>query len=246
MSWREEAKRQAALEAVKLVENDLIVGLGTGSTVYYAIEEIGRRIRNEGLKTLCIPTSSQTQVQAERLGIPLTNLNEYPRVDLAIDGADQVDPNLNLIKGGGGALTREKIVDSSTNFLAIVVDETKLTDKLGRKQSIPVEVILFALKTVMNRIKEMGGKPIVRLSGKTMPLKSEKYFMTDNGNLIIDADFGELKDAENLEKQIKMIPGVIENGLFINMTHKLYVGQKNGVKIIDKKSIVNKNGETFE
>ena len=116
MSWREEAKRQAALEAVKLVENDLIVGLGTGSTVYYAIEEIGRRIRNEGLKTLCIPTSSQTQVQAERLGIPLTNLNEYPRVDLAIDGADQVDPNLNLIKGGGGALTREKIVDSSIKF----------------------------------------------------------------------------------------------------------------------------------
>jgi len=234
LGWKEEAKERTALEAAKLVRDGQVVGLGTGSTVYYVIEDIGRRVREEELRVLGIPTSSQTEAQATRWGIPLTNLDEHPQPDIAIDGADQVDPNLNLIKGMGGALTREKIVDSASKFFVIVADETKLTDKLGRNQPIPVEVIPFASATVMNRIREIGGKPAIRFSGKVQSTIARKYFITDNGNLIIDADFGEVNDAENLERKIKMIPGVIENGLFINMTHRVYIGCKTEIKIMKK------------
>ena len=234
MSWKEEAKKKAALESVKLVKSGQIVGLGTGSTIYYVVEEVGRRVREEGLRILGIPTSNQTEAQAKKCGISLTTLDEHPQIDIAIDGADQVDPDLNLIKGMGGALTREKIVDSASKYFVIVVDESKLSDKLGLNQPIPIEVIPMALTPVINKIKKLGGKSNVRPPAKTAP-STAKYFITDNGNFVIDADFGEIKNAERLEREIKMIPGVVENGLVINMTQKVYVGEKTGVKVIEKK-----------
>jgi ribose 5-phosphate isomerase A len=236
LSWREDAKHRASVEAARLVEDDQIVGLGSGSTIYYLIEELGRRIREEGLRICCIPTSKQTESQARKHKIKLTTLDKHPQIDIAIDGADQVDSNLNLIKGKGGALTREKIVDSIARFLIIVVDETKLTDHLGLMQPVPIEVMPFALKPVMNRIKKMGGAPVIRSATKTAsPSRTEQYFTTDNGNIIIDAEFGTIKAPKKMEIEIKMIPGVIENGLFVNMAHRVYVGMKSGsIKTVNK------------
>jgi ribose 5-phosphate isomerase A len=235
LSWREDAKQRASLEAARLVKDGQIVGLGSGSTIYYLIEELGRRIRQEGLRIRCIPTSKQTESLARTCKINLTTLNEHPQIDIAIDGADQVDSNLDLIKGKGGALTREKIVDSIARRLVIVVDETKLTDKLGLMQPVPIEVMPFALKPVTNIIKNIGGEPTIRLGTRTVSSTiTEQYFKTDNGNIIIDAEFGEIKAPAKMERKIKMIPGVIDNGLFVNMAHRVYVGTNSGVKKIDK------------
>lgn len=230
MSWREEAKKRAGLEAAKLVRNRQVVGLGTGSTVYYVIEEVGRRIREESLDILGVSTSIQTTGLARNFGIPLTSLSEYPRLDIAIDGADQVDPDLNLIKGRGGALTCEKVVDGAAKSLVIVVDETKLTERLGLNQVVPVEVLPFAQGVVMQRIREIGGKPATKC------LANGSVFVTDNGNHIIDIDFGAIEDGGALEREVKMIPGVIEVGLFINMAHMVCVGYRTKVEKIERKS----------
>lgn len=230
MSWREEAKRRAALSSVKHVKDGDVVGLGTGSTVLYAILEIGRMVREGGLNVLGIPTSEKTKSIAVNSGVPLTTLDEHPWPDVAIDGADQVDEELNMIKGLGAALTREKIVDSATKLLVIVIDETKLTKKLGLKQLVPVEVLPFAITPVSNALREMGGKPILRTA------ESEgKLVQTDNGNFIVDVDFGPIDDPGGLEKEIKMIPGVIECGLFLGMADIVYVGCRKGVKKLEKR-----------
>lgn len=225
MSWREDAKKRAALDAVKLVQDNQVVGLGTGSTAYYAIKELGRRIREENLHILGISSSHQSTSLAKDFGISLTSLNEHSRPDIAIDGADQVDPNLNLIKGMGGALTREKIIDCAAASLIIIVDGTKLTTILGKNQVVPVEVFPFALKTVKQRISMIGGKPSIRR------LKNKQgLFLTDNGNHIIDVDFGEIDNIKSTEIKIKMIPGVIEVGLFIDVTDLVFVGYKTKVE----------------
>lgn len=229
LSWREEAKRRAALASVKHVKDGDVVGLGTGSTVLYAILEIGRMVREKGLNVLGIPTSEKTRSIAVNSGIPLTTLDEHPRPDVAIDGADQVDEELNMIKGLGAALTREKILDSASKLLVIVVDETKLTKKLGLKQVVPVEVLPFAITPVSDTLRKMGGKPILRT------VESEgKLVQTDNGNFIVDVDFGPIDDPAGLEKEIKMIPGVIECGLFLGMADIVYVGYRKGVKKLEK------------
>lgn len=229
MSWREEAKRRAALASVKHVKDGDVVGLGTGSTVLYAILEIGRMVREKGLNVLGIPTSEKTRSIAVNSGIPLTTLDEHPRPDVAIDGADQVDEELNMIKGLGAALTREKILDSASKLLVIVIDETKLTKKLGLKQVVPVEVLPFAITPVSDTLRKMGGKPISRTA------ESEgKMVQTDNGNFIVDVDFGPIADPAGLEKEIKMIPGVIECGLFLGMADIVYVGYRKGVKKLEK------------
>lgn len=225
MSWREEAKRRAALASVKHVKDGNVIGLGTGSTVLYAILEIGRMVREGGLNVLGIPTSEKTKSIAVNSGVPLTTLDEHPSPDIAIDGADQVDEELNMIKGLGAALTREKILDSAAKLLVIVVDETKLTKKLGLKQVVPVEVLPFAIPPVSNALREMGGKPILRTFGS-----EGKLVETDNGNFIVDVDFGPIDDPEGLEKEIKMIPGIIECGLFLGMADIVYVGYRKGVK----------------
>lgn len=232
MKWREGAKKRASLEAVKHVKDGYVVGLGSGTTVAYALQEIGRRVHEEGLRILGIPTSYQAMNLALDLAIPLTTLDEHPQPDLAIDGADQVDERLNLIKGRGGALTREKIVDSSAKRLIIIVDETKLTKVLGLGQTVPVEVLPFGLKTVLRRLEEMNGKPFLRMS-----VKKDGPLITDNGNFIVDVDFGPIEDPIKLENQLKSIPGVIETGLFIQLTDLTYVGYKSGkVRKLEKKT----------
>jgi len=223
VNWREEAKKRVALEAVKHVKNGFIVGLGSGSTAAYVIEEIGRLIRQDGLQVLGVPSSSQAMLLAVGSGIPLTTLDEHPVLDLAIDGADEVDKKLNMIKGGGGALTREKIVASAAKQVVIVADETKLVEKLGSFK-VPVEVLPFGLATVTAGIKKLGGKPLLRESkGKVGAV------VTDNGNYIVDVDFGPIDNAEELNKWLKLIPGVIETGLFIGLADIVYLGKKDGI-----------------
>jgi ribose 5-phosphate isomerase A len=224
VGWRDDAKKRAALEAVTLVAEGQVVGLGTGSTAYYAIEELGRRIREDGLNVRGISTSEESTSLAERFGVPLTSLNKHPRVDVAIDGADQVDGELNLIKGMGGALTREKIVDSTARSFIVIVDRTKVTKRLGVGQVVPVEVLPFATEVVMQRVRALGGDPRLRRVTETTP------FVTDNGHYVLDVDFGAIEDGEALEKAVKMLPGVIEVGLFIKLAHIVFVGYEVGVE----------------
>ena len=229
MSWREEAKRRVALEAVKEIQEGFIVGLGSGSTAAYVIQEIGRQILQEGLRVLGVPSSSQAMMLAVQSSIPLTTLDEHPILDLAIDGADQIDQKLNLIKGGGGALTREKIVASAAKQFVVVADETKLVEKLGTDCRVPVEVLPFALATATANIKELGGKPILRESkGKVGAV------VTDNGNYILDVDFGPIDDAEELNRRLKLIPGVIETGIFVGMADLVYLGKPDGIVKLEK------------
>jgi len=229
VSWREDAKRRVALEAVKQVEDGFVVGLGSGSTAAYVIEEIGRLIRQDGLRVLGVPSSSQAMMLAVRSGVSLTTLDEHPILDLAIDGADQIDKKLNVIKGGGGALTREKIVASAAKQFVVVADETKLVEKLGANCRVPVEVLPFALATATAGIKELGGKPLLRESkGKVGAV------VTDNGNYIVDVDFGPVDDAEELNHRLKLIPGVIETGLFIGMANLVYLGKPDGIVRLEK------------
>ncbi|NIR16102.1 MAG: ribose 5-phosphate isomerase A, partial [Desulfobacterales bacterium] len=174
MSWIPEAKKRAASEAVKHLRDGFTVGLGSGSTAAYAIQEIGRKIREERWRILAVPTSYQTLRLSVRSGITLTTLEEHPQLDLTIDGADQIDNHLNLIKGLGGALTREKIVASATKQLIIVAHQTKLVEKLGENQPLPIEVLPFALPPVTRRIEKIGGRPILReAEGKVGPVVTD-------------------------------------------------------------------------
>ena len=229
--WVEKAKKNAALEAVKHVKDDFVIGLGSGSTVAYAIEEIGNRTKREGLRVLGVPTSYQAFMSAVEREIPITTLEEHPVLDLTIDGADQIDEELNLIKGMGGALTREKIVANASKELIIVADENKKVKVLGENNHpVPIEVIPFAAKPVMRKIKEMGGTPVLRESrGKVGPV------ITDNGNVIIDADFGLLQNPAELELKLKSIPGIVETGLFIKMADVVYIGKPDYTEKIERK-----------
>lgn len=225
MSPREDEKRRAALEASSLVKDGQVVGLGTGSTVSYMIEELGRRVDEEQLRILGVPTSKATASLAEKVGIPLTTLEEHPELDIAIDGADQVDPNLDLIKGMGGALTREKVVASAAGLFVVIIDEGKMAQKLGVGQVLPIEVIPFAVPTVIRRLEKLGGKPRVRKAKD-----SGETFMTDNGNSVLDVDFGFVENPKELEASVKMIPGVVENGLFVGMADAVFVGHAGRVE----------------
>jgi len=228
--WREEAKKRVALEAVKHVKDNFVVGLGSGSTTAYVIQEIGEKIRLEGLQILGVPTSHQAMMLAVHCGVPLTTLNEYPQLDVAIDGADQIDRELNLIKGGGGALAREKIVASAAKEFVIVADETKLVEKLGTNHTVPIEVLPFALPTVMVKMRELKGKPVLREGGgKVGPL------VTDNGNFVVDVDFGLVDDVKELDLQLRLISGVIETGLFVGMADVVYLGKSDGVEKLVRK-----------
>ena len=230
MGWREVAKKRAALEAVRHLKDGFTLGLGSGSTAAYAIREIRRKIRREDLRILGIPTSHQALLLAVDCGIPLTTLNEHPELDLTIDGADQIDKALNLIKGMGGALTREKIVASASKQLVIVADETKLVEKLGTNHPVPVETLPFALPTVMSKAREMGGRPVLREGkGKVGPV------VTDNGNFIVDVDFGLINTPKELNSRLKLIPGVVETGLFIEMANIIYVGKPASVEKLERK-----------
>jgi len=220
---RERAKKNAALEATKHVLDGFKIGLGSGSTAAYAIKEIGRKIRMEGIQVWGVPTSHQAYMLAIEYGIPITTLDQHPQLDLTIDGADQIDGELNLIKGMGGALVREKIVASASKQVIIVADETKLAEKLGEDQPVPIEVLPFALSHVTSKIRNYGGKPKLRENkGKVGPV------ITDNGNFILDVDFGRIKDPKKLNEQLKLISGVVETGLFTGLANIVYIGRLDG------------------
>ncbi len=225
----QQAKKNAALEAVKHVKDDFIVGLGSGTTVAFAIEAIGERIKNEHIKVLGIPSSYQAFQLAVQYGVPITTLDEHPKIDVTIDGADQITPELNLIKGMGAALVREKIVATSSRFNVIIADENKRVKVLGENnQAVPIEVLPFALSLVKKKISELGGDPAVREGkGKLGPI------ITDNGNMIIDAVFGLIEKPQELATKVKMIPGVVETGIFVNLTDLVYIATPNKVEKIE-------------
>lgn len=227
----EAAKRNAAYAAVQHVKDGFVVGLGSGSTAAYAIEALGERIKRERLSVLGVPTSYQAFLLAAKHGVAVTTLEEHPVLDVDIDGADQIDPKLNLIKGMGAALAREKIVASASKQNIIIADESKKVAVLGENnQPIPVEALPFALVVVQRGIEAAGGKAFLREgTGKLGPV------ITDNGNAVIDAVFGEISNPAKLERKLKMIPGVVENGLFIDLADLVYVGTASGVEKVERK-----------
>jgi len=228
---REELKKLAAEKAVEHIEDGMIVGLGTGSTVEYALRKLGTLVR-DGLKIKGIPTSVHTKRIANEEGIPLTTLEENPVIDVTIDGADEVDSNLNLIKGGGGALTREKIIAFNSNKVIIVVDDSKIVKCLGIDFPLPVEVVKFGWPATKKTLEEFGCTVDLR---KVM---GEEPFITDNGNYILDCEFVRIDNPEELHANLNNIPGVVENGLFIGLADEIIVGGKQGVLTLDKKESV--------
>ena len=213
----EEHKRIAAHHATKYISDGMHIGLGTGSTVKYTIDKIGELV-DAGLDVVAVPTSVETERRAEALGIPLQELNEC-RLDLTIDGADQVNPALNVIKGGGGALLREKIVARASEKVVIVVDETKIVDIFDFP--LPVEVVSYGWRQTQVAVRKLGLNPCLRNDA-----------ITDNGNYILDCSYTTLDNLVELEIELNNIPGVVENGLFINQASEVIVGTSSGAKTI--------------
>ncbi len=214
-------KQAVGRAAANLVQSNSIVGLGTGSTTAYALQFIGDRLKSGELTNVVgIPTSFQAEVLARQYGIPLTTLDVIDHIDIAIDGADEVDPQKNLIKGGGAAHTREKIVDALANTFVVVVDSGKLVEQLGSTFLLPVEVIPMALTPVMRALASLGGKPELR-----MGIRKAGPVVTDQGNLVIDVKFERIDDPAELEKTINNLPGVLENGLFVGVADTILVGE---------------------
>jgi ribose 5-phosphate isomerase A len=214
-------KEEVGKAAAALVKSNSIVGLGTGSTTAYAIQHIGERLKSGDLKDIVgVPTSFQAEVLAKQYGIPLTTLDAIDHIDIAIDGADEVDPQKNLIKGGGAAHTREKVVDYLANQFIVVVDGGKVVDKLGSVFAVPVEVIPMAITPVMNAISKLDGKPELR-----MGIKKAGPVITDQGNMVVDVKFDSIPDPASLEKILNNIPGVLENGIFVNCADIVLIGE---------------------
>lgn len=212
-------KQIAAEHAASFVEDGMKVGLGTGSTAYYAICRIGERVR-EGLNIQAVATSEASDKLAREWGIPIIPFDQIGHLDLTIDGADEVDPDFNLIKGGGGALLREKIVAANSDKLIIVADGSKSVQKLG-KFPLPVEVVPFASEWTFQALEKMGCEPQWRMQG-------QDRYLTDNGNLIADCHLGEIADAAELNVQLNMLPGVVDNGLFVNMANIVIIAKEDG------------------
>jgi ribose 5-phosphate isomerase A len=214
---RDKEKQAAARAAVQLVEAGNVVGLGSGSTANYAIRFLAERVRG-GLKIVGIPTSQKTKQLAEPLGIPLTTLEEHPHIDIDIDGADEIDPQLNLIKGGGGAFLREKIIASASRRFIVIADSAKQVKRLG-KFPLPVEVVPFAQALIKLRIEALGAQVSLRSYAYGNP------YVTDEGHHILDCTFGEIPDPPALAEKLRRIPGVVEHGLFIGMAEMALVGK---------------------
>jgi len=215
----DELKRQAALRALDEVRDGMIVGLGTGSTASHFIRELGKA----GLKVAGIPTSEESRRLAQEVGIRLTTLKEHSQIDLTVDGADEVAPNLDLIKGLGGALVREKIVAHASRRVVIVVDESKLVERLGAKTVIPVEVIPLAVPCVLLRLSELGGEGHLRG-------QNGQPFVSDNGSNIVDWNHGIIDDSAGLEKLLKSITGVVDSGIFAGVANQVIVAGNHGIR----------------
>jgi ribose 5-phosphate isomerase A len=220
--------KQAAAEwAAALIEDGMVVGLGTGSTASLMLEPLAARIR-QGLRMVGIPTSERTAELARALGIPLATLADHARVDLTIDGADEVElGTLNLIKGRGGALLREKIVAGASARLVIVADESKLVERLGRG-AVPIEVVPFGWQAAARRIESLGGSPALRLR------TDGEAFVTDGGHFILDCAFGPISPADSLDRELNGIVGVVEHGLFLGLADQVGVGRAGGVEVLSR------------
>lgn len=226
-----EIKQKVAAEAVNFVHQDMVIGIGSGSTVFYFIEELGKKVKS-GLKITGVPTSQQTLALATERGISMLSLNDLPVIDIVIDGADEIDPQLQLIKGGGAALLQEKMVANASREIIIITDNSKTVPQLG-KFPLPVEVIPYGWKSVQQQIlRQYSVKSAIRM-------KNNSPLITDHGHYILDCYFERIKDASLLNIELHLIPGVVETGLFINLCHKALIGQPDGsIRTIDK-SLIN-------
>jgi ribose 5-phosphate isomerase A len=228
---REELKKIAGEKAVEHIEDGMIVGLGTGSTVEYTLRKLGTLVR-DGLKIKGIPTSIHTQRIAKGEQIPLITLEENPVIDVTIDGADEVDSNMNLIKGGGGALLREKVIAFNSKKVIIVIDDSKVVKALGIDIPLPVEVVKFGWTSTKKTLENFGCNVVLR------KIMGEEPFITDNSNYILDCEFERIAEPEQFEVDLNNIPGVVENGLFIGLVDEVIVGGKQGILTLDKESVV--------
>ncbi|PAV06900.1 ribose-5-phosphate isomerase RpiA [Methanosphaera cuniculi] len=231
MSNKNILKDNVGKKAADLIKDGQIVGLGTGSTTHYFIRHLGERIKNEDLNILGIPTSYQSLIIAREAGINTTTLDEYD-IDIAVDGADEVNQNLDLIKGGGAAHTLEKLVDSSAKEFVVIVDDSKMVRDLG-EFPVPVEIIPEALRVVKKSLIDMGGKPELR-----MGVQKDGPVITDNGNFILDTKFEKIRNPQKLEKELNILPGVLENGIFTDLVDKVIVGSPSGIKEIDREDLI--------
>jgi ribose 5-phosphate isomerase A len=226
----DQLKIAAAESAAAQVIDGMVVGLGSGSTAAFAVSALGRRVR-EGLRIVGIPTSEHTAAQARALGIPLSSLAEEPQIDLTIDGADEVESGkLNLIKGGGGALLREKIVASASRRLAIVIHDSKLVSRLGSKFPMPAEVVPFGWQATARRLANLGAKPLLRRNPDGEPFRS------DGGNYILDCPFEEIASVEALAERLDHVVGLVEHGFFIGMASEVHVAGTDGVRVLSSQS----------
>lgn len=225
-------KKQAALKAVDFVASGMILGLGTGSTAWFALEEIGKQIQGGKLKSIIgIPSSIKSAAEAQKFGIPLGSLDEFPVIDVTIDGADEIDPDYNLIKGGGGALLREKILAQNSRRFIITVDESKLSSALGVKRNVPVEVIPFGSHPILKYLKSLAKNANLRITEKNEP------FQTDQGNFIVDCEFDQISQPYELAAKLKEKAGVMEHGLFLGLATDVIVAREKGIQHIIVKRI---------
>jgi len=224
-------KKRAAEHAVEYVKSGMIVGLGHGSTAAFAVKHIARLLETGGLSNILgIPCSIQVEDEARQLGISLGTLDEHPIIDVTIDGADEVDPNLDLIKGGGGALLREKIVAQASRREIIVVDESKLSPALGNRWPVPVEVIPFGWRSQISFLESLGARVTVRQAS------GERRFITDQGNLILDCNFGPLSQPAQIARELNQRTGIVEHGLFLGLTTDVIVAGEKGVRHLARKA----------
>ena len=221
----ENLKKLAGIKAAEFVQSGMIVGLGTGSTAYYFVEEIGRRIKEEGLQITAVTTSSVTSKQAEELGILLKSIDYVDQVDVTVDGADEVDSAFNGIKGGGGALLMEKVVAVPTKHYIWVVDESKMVEKLGAFK-LPVEVVQYGAEQLFRRFERAGYNPAIRQ-------KDGQRFVTDMQNFIIDLDLGVIENPVEFAQELDHVVGVVEHGLFNQMVDKVIVAGKSGLQVLE-------------
>ena len=226
----EEMKKAVAKEALKLIEDEMVIGLGTGSTTSYFIKYLGKLIMEGELEDVYgVPTSYQARLLALESGVPVVSLDEVDAIDIAVDGADEVDPHMNLIKGRGGALTMEKIIEYRAGMFVVLVDESKLVEWLGQKMPVPIEVIPSAWRAIAEEIEVFNATAELRMAEK-----KDGPVVTDNGNFILDARFHRIDDPLDLEIELNNIPGVVENGIFADIADLVLVGTRDGVKRMER------------
>lgn len=223
-------KAAAAKAAIDLVKPGMRLGLGTGSTAYHFVEEVGARVR-DGLKVICVPTSEATHAHAKSLNIPLATLDDTPQLDLTVDGADEIDDQLRLIKGGGGALLREKIVATASERMVVIADESKVSKTLG-SHPLPIEVVRFGLKATLNLIEALAAEAGCEGDIRLRPGQGDLPFVTDQGNLILDCAFPRIAEPEVLAFALTRVPGVVEHGLFLGLCDMAIVAGPRGVNVL--------------